>query len=312
MRYGYINNEKVSRIVLGTDYYGDTVDEKTCFRMYDIFADAGGNHIDTAHLYVKGESERILGKWLKAHGRAGVYVATKGAHPPLDNMTFSRLTKPELQKDLDESLKRLGIDCIDLYWLHRDNPAADTGEVIEILNGFINAGKIKAIGCSNWSGARIAEANEYAKKHGLSGFCASQIKWSLAETCKDYIDDPTLVEMNKREYDYYVKSGMPVVAFASQGKGFFSKFAENGAKALSEKARMRYLTERNIKVCERVKEIADVYNTSVGAIAVAFLTSIRTVSAMPVIGCKNEAQLSDSLKAADIELTQDEIKYIYG
>ncbi len=312
MNYGYINNEKVSKIVLGTDYYGSIVDEKICYRLYDMFTDAGGNHIDTAHLYVGGESERMLGRWMKTHGRDKIYIATKGAHPPLDNMNASRLTKPELKKDLEESLKRLGVDYIDLYWLHRDHPTADVGEVIDILNDFIKEGKIRAIGCSNWKGERIAKANAYAASHGLSGFSASQIKWSLAETNSAYIDDPTLVEMDNTEYEYYKNSGIPVVAFASQGKGFFSKYAENGENALSEKAKERYLTEKNIAVCGRVKEIAAAHNTSVGAVAVAYLMSVKEVSAMPIIGCKNEIQLSDSLKAADLNLTEEEMKFIYG
>lgn len=312
MNYGYINNEKVSKIVLGTDYYGSIVDEKVCFRLYDMFADAGGNHIDTAHLYVGGESERILGKWIKAHGRDKVYIATKGAHPPLDDMNASRLSEPEIRKDLEESLIRLGIDCIDLYWLHRDHVSADTGEIIEILNGFIKEGKIRNIGCSNWKGERISEANAYAKAHELAGFSASQIKWSLAETNDDYIDDPTLVEMDGMEYEYYKKSGVPVVAFASQGKGFFSKYAADGEDGLSDKAKERYLTEKNIQVCRRVEEIAVAHDTSVGAVVLSYLMSIKEVSAMPIIGCKNETQLSDSLRAADLTLTEEELKYIYG
>ncbi len=310
MLYGNINNNRVSKIVLGTDYYGSLVDEKNCFRLYDIYADNGGNHIDTAHLYVNGESERILGKWLKAHGRSDIFVATKGAHPPLNDMNKSRLTRLDIENDLNESLQRLDIDYIDLYWLHRDNAEADVGEVIEILNDFIKQGKIKSIGCSNWKADRIAKANEYAKLHGLEGFCASQIKWSLAETNTAYIDDPTLVEMNEQEYPFYKESKMPVVAFASQGKGFFSKLAQNGVEGLSEKARERYMTERNLDVFERVNEISNQRNTSVGAVTVAFLTSLHDTEVMPIIGCKNEVQLLDSLKAADLVLTKEEIKYI--
>ena len=302
MIYRKIDGVSVSSLILGTDYYGSTLTKKECFRMYDIFTDCGGNHIDTAHLYVNGESKRILGGWLKEHGRNGVYVATKGAHPPINDMTKSRLTRNDIRSDLEESLTRLGIDYIDLYWLHRDNPAADTGEVIEILNECIKEGKIRSIGCSNWRGERIAQANEYARKHGLKGFSASQIKWSFAVTSPQYHDDPTLVEMNDTEHEFYKNSGLPVAAFASQGKGFFSKLDKLGIDALADKAKERYLCDENLKRFEKVKQISQEYGISVGAAALALLTSDKEVTAMPIIGCKNEEQLRDSLSAADMNI----------
>lgn len=302
MIYREIDGVSVSSLILGTDYYGSTLTKKECFKMYDIFSDFGGNHIDTAHLYVNGESERILGSWLREHGRDGIYVATKGAHPPLDNMTKSRLTRRDIRSDLEESLTRLGIDYIDLYWLHRDNSDADTGEVIEILNECIKEGKIRSIGCSNWRGERIAQANEYAKNHGLKGFAASQIKWSFALTNPQYHDDPTLVEMNETEYEFYKTSALPVAAFASQGKGFFSKLDKLGIDGLADKAKERYLCDENLKRFEKVKNISEKYGISVAAAVLALLTSNKEVTAMPIIGCKNEEQLLDSLSASDVVL----------
>lgn len=301
MRYKKIDGVSVSSLILGTDYYGSTLTKRECFRMYDIFAENGGNHIDTAHLYVNGESERILGSWLKEHGRDKIYVATKGAHPPLNDMNKSRLTRRDIRSDLEESLLRLGVDYIDLYWLHRDNSAADVGEVIEILNECIKEGKIRSIGCSNWKGERISQANEYAKKHNLKGFAASQIKWSLAKTNPQYSDDPTLVEMNDTEYEFYKSSKLPIAAFASQGKGFFSKLDKLGIDGLADKAKERYLCEENLKSFEIVKELSKKHNISIGAVVLAWLTTNTEVTAMPIIGCKNEAQLLDSLSAADIK-----------
>lgn len=309
MNYKKIDGISVSSIILGTDYYGSTVSKSDCFRLYDMYADCGGNHIDTAHLYVGGESEKILGEWIKGHGRDGIYVATKGAHPPLDNMNASRLTGKDIRADLEESLTNLSLDYVDLYWLHRDNPSADIAEVMETLNELIKEGKIRSIGCSNWKGERIRQANEYAQKHHLKGFSASQIKWSLAATRIGYADDPTLVEMNDTELEFYKESGIPIAAFASQGKGFFSKLYNGGIDSLSDKAKDRYLCEDNLRRYEAVKQLAEKYNTSVGAIAVAWIASHTDVTAMPIIGCKNEAQLADSLKAANITLTQNEIEF---
>ena len=309
MNYKKIDGVSVSSIILGTDYYGSTVSKKDCFKLYDMYVENGGNHIDTAHMYVDGESEKILGEWLKGKSRDGLYIATKGAHPPLDNMSVSRLTRKDIRADLESSLKNLSLDYIDLYWLHRDNPSADIAEVMETLNELINEGKIRSIGCSNWASKRISLANEYANAHGLKGFCASQIKWSLAMTSPTYSDDPTLVEMNSSEFEFYKESKIPVVAFASQGKGFFSKIYNGGIDSLSDKAKDRYLCEDNLRRYEAIKTLAEKYNTSVGAIAVAWIASQTDVTAMPIIGCKNEAQLADSLKAADLVLTKEEIEF---
>lgn len=310
MNYKYIDGVSVSSIILGTDYYSNnTLGEKACFKLYDMFTELGGNHIDTARLYEHGESEQTLGKWLKNQSRDKVYIATKGAHPPLNNMNLSRLTREEIRKDLEASLSALSLDYIDLYWLHRDNKSADAGEVIEIMNELVKEGKIRSFGCSNWRSGRIKEANEYAKAHNLKGFSASQIKWSLAKTSESYTDDPTLVEMNDCEYEFYRTEKIPVAAFASQGKGFFSKFYNGGLEALSEKAKERYLCSENLKRFERIKILAEKYNTSIGAIAVSWIASNTELTAMPIIGCKNEEQLMDSLKAAEFTLTPEELEY---
>jgi len=309
MEFKKIDDFSVSSVVLGTDYYGQGLNESECFKMYDVFKEYGGNHIDTARLYVNGESERILGKWLKTQKREDIFVGTKGAHPPVENMNFSRLTREEIRKDLELSLSALSTDYIDLYWLHRDNKAADAGEVIEILNELVKEGKIRSFGCSNWKSTRIKEANDYAASHSLKGFSASQIKWSLVKTSDLYTDDPTLVEMNEIEYEFYKNSKLPVVAYASQGKGFFSKLYAGGAESLSDKAKERYLCPENLNRFEKIKVLAEKYNTSVGAVAVAWIFSNRDVNAMPIIGCKNVSQLCDSLKATDINLTQEEIEY---
>ena len=312
MEFKQIDGFSVSSVVLGTDYYGQGVAERECFKMYDAFREYGGNHIDTARLYVNGESEKILGKWLKTQKREDIYVATKGAHPPLDNMNFSRLTRDEIRKDLELSLSALSTDYIDLYWLHRDNASADAGEVIEIMNELVKEGKIRSFGCSNWKGSRITEANDYAASHSLKGFSASQIKWSLAKTSDSYTDDPTLVEMNEEEYEFYKNSKLPVVAFASQGKGFFSKLYTGGAESLPDKAKERYLCAENLERFERIKELSKKYNTSVGAITVSWIFSNKEIDAVPVIGCKNLSQLADSMKATEICLTQEEIRYCIG
>ena len=308
MLYSDIHGFKSSKIILGTDGYGTVADEATCFDLIDAYVDCGGNHIDTAKLYSDGESERIVGKWLKSRGRNNLIIATKGGHPNIETMHINRLSKKEIEFDINSSLKNLCIDCIDLYWLHRDSEDADCTEIIEIMNGFVKEGKIKKFACSNWKTERIEKANSYAKEHGLDTFVASQIRFSLASTAPDFIGDTTLVEMNAKEYEYYKNSDIAVMGFASQAKGFFSKYLLGGTKALTPKAKERYYCDENVKKAKIIEELSKKYKVSPAGIVCSALISLKNVNTFPIIGGKSVKQLSESFEGADLILEENEIK----
>jgi len=307
MLYNNVDEMNISKIVLGTDYYGTELSENECFYMYDTYKDFGGNCIDTANIYAKGLSEETLGKWLKTVSRDKIFVSTKGAHPNPSSMHISRLSEKEIEEDLNLSLKRLDTDYIDLYWLHRDDVKTSVDGIMEALNKFIKQGKIRNIGASNWTAKRINEANEYAEKCGLKGFCASQIKWSLAKSSPDYVDDPTLVEMNEAEYEAYSKNNVSVFAYASQGKGFFSKIDAGGEDALSPKAKERYLCKTNLLRYEVLKEIAKDNNISISQAVLSYIYSDRSVNAFPIIGPRNKNQIFDCLGSSDYEMSERDI-----
>lgn len=306
MIYKTINDMKVSAVAIGADYYGTSVSEKDSFRLMDIYTDFGGNCIDTARLYANGMSEEVVGRWLKGKSRDKIVVSTKGAHPPIEDMSRSRLSEEELRYDLELSLKKLDCDYIDLYWLHRDDAEKPVGPIIESLNKFIKEGKIRNIGASNWTVKRIAEANKYAEENGLKPFCASQIKWSLVKTNGDYQDDPTIVEMNEEEYEFYKKKSTAVFAYASQGKGFFSKLIKGGADSLDDKTRERYLCESNLKNSELILSIAEKNNISISAAVVSYIYSDENTNSIALIGPKNEAQLMDTIKYADFVMSKED------
>lgn len=292
----------ISKIAIGTDKF-TAISEKEAFSLLDIYAEAGGNCIDTARVYCGGESEKIVGRWLKEHGRGNIALCTKGCHPPLDHMEKSRLTPADMRRDVEESLRALQTETIDLYWVHRDDPSIPAGEIIEGLNRFIREGKIRLIGCSNWKSERIAEANAYAENAGLSGFVSSQIQWSLAQTREEIYQDVGIVIMNSQEYGWYLEKQMPVFAYASQAQGFFSKMA--AGKELSEKTRARFYSDENLKRLERVEVLAKERKVSVAAAALAYLyyNKLPTIS---VIGSKTEAQLRETLETAGLVLTAEE------
>lgn len=308
MRYSHALGEKSSRILLGTAYFGDTISDDTAFAIMDKFREMGGNHIDTARLYADGRSEEVVGRWLKSRGKADTFVSTKGGYYDMDGGEAPRLSEKEIRTDLEKSLTALSLDTLDFYWLHRDDEAIPAGEIIEYMNTLVKEGYFKVFGASNWTSARIEEANSYAKAHSLHGFTASQLRFNPAY-CKG--ERGGLVGMDDVEFEYYKSNSMPVVAYSSQAKGFFSKMAEQGESALSEKARARYLCDENLDRLEVMKRISSEKGCSIASVICAAFCSFKCPEVFPIIGGRTLEQITDSLNGQDITLTDSDIFNIF-
>ena len=291
MKYINLKNMEMTDIVLGTDGYSERISKDTAYELLDTYIAQGGNVIDTARLYCGGKSEELIGEYLKERNcRNKVYISTKCSHPPLNDMSHSRLGREDIESDIDQSLVALGIDCIDLLWLHRDDETKDVGPIIDSLNEMIKKGKIRHFGSSNWTHDRIMQANSYASQAGLEGFCASQILYNMA-TCNE-MWDKTLVVSDGEEKKKYDESMMPVFAFCSQAKGFFEKY-HNGT--LSEKAIRRYENEATIATYHRIAEIAEKEGNSISYTALQLLERQSQFPVLPIIGPSNLSQLKDTL-----------------
>jgi aryl-alcohol dehydrogenase-like predicted oxidoreductase len=252
-----------SCICLGTADFGGNVGKEESFRLLDAFSDMGGNFIDTAHVYgnwIPGErstSEKMLGMWLKERKvRGKLIIATKGAHPELSSMHIPRMSPAEIQTDLNESLEYLGVDSIDLYWLHRDDPNRPVGEILETLNEQVRKGKIRYFGCSNWKTSRLKEAMEYASKHGLKGFAARQNQWSLAKVNPGVIKDPTVRQMDEEAVEYHKQTGLAAVPYTSQARGYFTRMARGEEAKIKDWVKATYCNAENDLRLERVKRVA--------------------------------------------------------
>jgi aryl-alcohol dehydrogenase-like predicted oxidoreductase len=217
----------VSAVALGAASFGAALDEATSFSILDAYVAAGGNLIDTARIYAGGESEAVLGRWLKRARPQNVIVATKGAHYALGTPTVMRLSRREIESDLDTSLRILGLDCIDFYWLHRDDPAREIGEIIETMESLVRAGKIRYYGASNYRTDRLCAADNYAKVHGHTGFSAVSNQYSVARlnVGRNTNPDPTIVAVDDEALAYHTASGMPLVPFQATARGYFAKLA---------------------------------------------------------------------------------------
>ena len=166
----------LSPVGLGTVKAGISWDHEDAFRLFDFYLSKGGNIIDTAHVYSDWEpgeiarSERVVGDWIRSRRHRNDFILiTKGGHPHLDTMQVSRLSKEEMTDDLDDSLKKLGTDYIDIYLYHRDDPTRSVEELIETMEEFRCSGKIRYYGCSNWTTQRMLEADAYCREKGGTG-----------------------------------------------------------------------------------------------------------------------------------------------
>lgn len=296
-------------IILGSDYFGDAITRQTAFENMDLYIENGGNIIDTARLYVNGESEKIIGEYLRERKlKNKIIISTKAAHPPLGHMEINRLSKEEIEKDVDTSLSLLGLDTIDILWLHRDDHKVPVESIVDAVNSIIKKGKVKYWGASNWQGKRIEQANEYAKANNLQPIFGGQIQWSLAKTSHVY--DTTLVAMNKAEYAFYKKYDMPVFAFASQGKGFFEKYDQNN---LSEKAKQRYYCDENLKTYHILKKISKETGYSLTALGLAYLIKQEDFDAFPIIGCTKSEYVTKAMAALKVDdITSNELMKFKG
>ncbi|NLO36603.1 MAG: aldo/keto reductase [Clostridiaceae bacterium] len=269
----------------------------------DLYRDLGGNFIDTANIYGKwlpeatNVSEQYIGAWLKTRNvRNQVVLATKGGHPHLASMTVSRLDRQSLQQDLDESLRSLQTDWIDLYWLHRDDPDLPAGAILDVLESFVRQGKIRHYGCSNWRPERILAARQAADQEGWQGFAANQPRWSLAEANPQGITDPTLVGMDDTAWALHQQAELAAVPYTAQASGYFQKLRDSGKAGMPDGLRRRYDNAINDRRFELISILAGQSGLTLDELVLGYLLA-QPFPVFPIIGPRNAEQLKASMKA---------------
>jgi aryl-alcohol dehydrogenase-like predicted oxidoreductase len=307
---------KPSPICLGTADLGSSVDKKTSFAMLDAYVESGGNFLDTAKVYAdwlpgeRSTSEKLLGEWMRSrNNRHEIIVATKGAHPDLDTMHIPRLSRLEIEADLHASLRHLQTDVIDIYWLHRDDPARPVEDILTTLNDAVKAGKIRCFGCSNWRLKRLRLANEYAATHGLAVFAGNQVMWNMAVIDAQAIGDPSIVVMDINFYEYHYATRLPVVSFSATANGFFQKLAKGGLSSLDPMLQKVYGSPANLARFERARQLAARRGLSITQVGLGYLLS-QPFPTWPIVGPKTLAQLLDCLTSTKVHLEPAEIGFI--
>ncbi|MBO5461121.1 MAG: aldo/keto reductase [Ruminococcus sp.] len=297
-------NLEVTPVCLGTVNYGSDLPEKDSIRQLYEFTEMGGNFIDTAHVYGDWNpgdgplSEITIGKWLaESKKRDQIIISTKGAHPDLRTMSVPRCSNEEIAGDLDASLKALQTDYVDMYFLHRDDPRRPAGEIIEFLESKVKEGKIRYYGCSNWSLARMKEADEYAKKHGLTGFTCNQLMWSLPDINFDNLDDKTFILMDQPTFAYHKEENKNAMAYMAMAKGYYAK--RMAGKEVPYSIEKIYKNEVSESIYELLKEVVNSESTITDYV-LKYL-QIQPFPTVPIVSCNNYAQLESAMHSIEAE-----------
>jgi aryl-alcohol dehydrogenase-like predicted oxidoreductase len=292
-------DKPVSRLVMGVDNQRTMPHAAV---MFDEFLERGGNCWDCAYVYGGGSCERLLGQWIKNRGLRGqVVVLDKGAHTPF-------CTPEHLTSRLLESLDRLQTDYLDIYMMHRDNEDVPVGEFIDVLNEHKRAGRIRAFGGSNWTIARVEAANEYARKKGLTGFSAVSNNFSLAEMVNP-VWAGCVHNSDAASRAWFTRTQTPLMPWSSQARGFFTGRADPNDRASDPSLARCWYSDANFRRRDRAYELARERGVEPIAIALAYVLC-QPFPTFPLIGPRTLRELMTSLPALDVELSDDELRWL--
>jgi aryl-alcohol dehydrogenase-like predicted oxidoreductase len=286
--------------------FGWTIDEERSFAVLDAYARAGGNFIDTADTYGRGgpggagESERIIGRWMAARGnREQLVIATKvGMSPDL-----AGLSEATIRSGIEGSLERLGIETVDLYYAHRDDPDTPISETLGAFGALIREGRIRHAAASNYSAARLGEALQIGEGEQMARYVALQPHYNLMERGEYEGELAGVCERN----------GLACLPYFALARGFLSgKYSRDGALPEGPRAagvRDSYFNERGFAVLDALREIAAAHATTVAAVALAWLLAQPTVLA-PIASATSPEQLAQLLPSAELELSAEELEQL--
>jgi aryl-alcohol dehydrogenase-like predicted oxidoreductase len=297
---------EVAPLMFGGNVFGWTADEATSFKLLDEFVGAGFNFIDTADVYSKwapgnsgGESEAIIGKWLKQSGkRDQVVIATKvGMELAPDKKGLSR---EYIFKAVDASLQRLETDYIDLYQSHKDDPDTDLEETLDAFAQLVKAGKVRVIGASNYSRARLSEALHISERMGYPRYESLQPRYNLYDREGFEAElEPLCQQMD-----------LGVISYYSLASGFLTgkyKSKEEAAGAKRAAALSGYFDSRGEKVLASLAEVASEHGTTSARVALAWLMARPSITA-PIVSATSVEQLRDIAGSTELTLTPENIE----
>ena len=297
---------KVGVLAFGGNVFGWTADEPTSFQLLDAFVDTGFNLIDTADVYstwvsghTGGESETIIGKWLKQSGkRDKVVIATKVGKPMGPDR--KGLSRKYIEQAVEDSLRRLQTDYVDLYQSHEDDPNTPLEETLAAFGDLVAKGKVRAIGASNYSGARLSEAMQVSKSRNLARYETLQPEYNLYAREKFETD---LLPVAKRE-------GLGVIPYFSLASGFLTgkyRSEQDLSKSARGQGIKKYLNDRGLRILGALDQVAKSRAATQAQVALAWLIAQPTIVA-PLVSATSVEQWRELVPAAELKLSQEDLE----
>lgn len=291
---------QVSPLCFGGNVFGWTADPATSFSLLDAWLDAGFNFVDTADVYSRwapghagGESETVIGKWLKAGGkRSRVVLATKVGMDMGDGKVG--LKPAYIRRAVEDSLRRLQTDHIDLYQSHKDDETTPLADTLEAYDALIKAGKVRVIGASNYSTARLAEALAISRAQGLPRYESLQPLYNLYDRSGF---EGELAALCRKE-------DVGVISFYALAAGFLTgKYRVAGDESTSARKStiVRYLNERGLRILSALDEVAAGIGSTPARVAVAWVLAQPAVTS-PIASATSLSQLADLVAATQLKL----------
>ncbi|MBT8444050.1 MAG: aldo/keto reductase, partial [Gammaproteobacteria bacterium] len=289
--------------------FGIGAPESECRRVFDAFVEAGGNFIDTADIYNAGTSERMLGEFAAANRDYLVLASKYSLNTRPEDPNAGGSHRKNLMQSLNASLRRMGTDYLDLYWVHGWDGSTDLAEVMRALDDQVRAGKILHIGISNAPAWVVATANTLARERNQTPFTAMQLHYNLVE--------------RSIERDYFALANaqnMAILPWSPLAGGLLTgKFDRGATTSAGDDARLRnsprgaqVLQDRNLEVAEAVSAMAADIGCSTAQLALAWMMRRTSTCVVPVIGARNLAQLQDNLKSVDVTIGAETVSALDG
>jgi aryl-alcohol dehydrogenase-like predicted oxidoreductase len=299
---------KVSALCLGTMQFGWTADESAAFAVMDAFVAAGGSFIDTADIYSHwvegnpgGVSEQIIGRWMRERGnRRTIILATKTRGRMWDGPNGEGLSRSHIIRAVDDSLRRLQTDYIDLYQAHFYDADTPIDETMATLTDLVQAGKLRYVGCSNYPAWRLALALGTSERRGLARYDSLQPHYNLAYRA----------EFERELADLCLDQGLGVIPYSPLANGFLTgKYHRDEPAPASDRAgnvQRRYFNEHGWRTLDALRAVADEQHVPPAQVALAWLLQRPAITA-PIVGANTPAQLATSLAAVELRLTAEQV-----
>lgn len=299
---------KVSELCLGTMQFGWTTDEAAGFEVMDAFVEAGGNFIDTADVYSSwaennpgGVAEQIIGRWMKARGnRQEVVLATKVRGKMWEGPNGEGLSRAHIMRAVEDSLRRLDTDYVDLYQTHWFDADTPIDETLRVLEDLVRQGKVRYIGASNYPAWRLMESLWSAEVNGAPRYDSLQPHYNLAHR-DDF--ERELKEVCER-YEIGVIPYSPLAGGFLTGK-YDREVVPESARA--EGAKKKYFNEKGWRVLDAVRQVAEQAGSTPAAVALGWLLSQPVISS-PIVGANSVEQLKGSLATVELSLSEEQVE----